>query len=201
MKKIVIFIIGLFILPGIVYGKEIKVTFSACVDGDTASFIYNKKIEKFRFLAIDTPESTNKIEPYGKEASNYTCTRLKNAKEITVEFDPDSSEKDKYGRYLAWIFVDGSLLQEDIIEEGYAEVAYLYGDYKYTKDLQAKEKIAKDEKLNIWSNYEEEKDEPLILITILGIIIILCIFSKKFRNKIIRKTKTKIKNEIKKMNN
>ena len=53
-------------------GKRFEVTLDKCVDGDTAWFNVDGKKTKVRFLYIDTPESTNEIEPYGKEASEYT---------------------------------------------------------------------------------------------------------------------------------
>ena len=43
------------------------------------------------------------------------------------------------------------LLQQKLVEEGYAEVKYLYGDYKYTNQLQKSEKEAKAKKSKIWS--------------------------------------------------
>lgn len=49
------------------------------------------------------------------------------------------------------MFVDDELLQEQLIQKGYAKVAYLYGDYKYTGRLQEAEKKAKAERLGIWS--------------------------------------------------
>ena len=51
-------------------------------------------------MGIDTPETvhTQKEEqPYGQEASNYTKTRLENGDKIELEYDSNSSEKDKYG--------------------------------------------------------------------------------------------------------
>ncbi|MDL2211800.1 thermonuclease family protein [Erysipelotrichaceae bacterium OttesenSCG-928-M19] len=99
----------------------------SCVDGDTATF---SKIGKTRFLFIDTPESTTKVEPYGKKAAYFTCDKLKNAKQIVYEFD--GPEKDRYDRSLAWIFVDGELLQELIAKEGYVKKYYDYkANYKY----------------------------------------------------------------------
>jgi len=47
---------------------------------------------------------------------------------------------------------DKELLQEKLVSKGYAKVAYLYGDYKYTKKLQKIEQKAKDNKVGIWSN-------------------------------------------------
>ncbi|MED3764087.1 hypothetical protein P4494_08370 [Ureibacillus terrenus] len=58
-------------------GKKYQATLSRCVDGDTAYFTVNGKTYYTRFLFVDTPESTKTVEPYGKEASQYTCSRLK----------------------------------------------------------------------------------------------------------------------------
>ena len=67
--------------------EKIQVTLEKCVDGDTARFVYKKSNIKARFLAIDTPESvhpTKKVEPFGKEASKYTCDMLSNAKKNSL---------------------------------------------------------------------------------------------------------------------
>ena len=132
--------------------KEVKL--SKCVDGDTARFILNKEEIKARFLAIDTPESvhpTKGVEPYGKEASEYTCNALKNAKKITIEYDSGSDKTDKYKRHLVWVYVDYVLLQKTLIEKGYAKVTYLYGKYQYTDELKDVEEKAKASKKGIWS--------------------------------------------------
>ena len=63
---------------------------------------------------------------------------------------------DKYDRLLVWVFVDGNLLQKDLVENGYAKVAYLYGDYKYTKELEKVQELASANNLGIWN--ETEKD-------------------------------------------
>lgn len=138
-----------------------EVTLAKCVDGDTARFNINGEVKSTRFIAIDTPESVHpkkKVEPYGKEASNYTCNKLKNAKKIVLEYDENSTKTDKYDRIIAWVFVDDELLQEDLVTKGYAKVAYLYGDYKYTTQLKEKEQIAKNKKLRIWSSNTNTND-------------------------------------------
>lgn len=133
------------------------VSFYECVDGDTAKLKLNNQIIKVRFLAIDTPETkhpTKKEEPYGKEASDFTCKQLKSAKKITIEYDSNSDKYDKYDRHLVWIFVDDNLLQKLLIKEGLAEVDYLYDDYKYTDILLEEEKYAKENKVGLWSEEE-----------------------------------------------
>jgi len=133
-----------------------KVTLSKCVDGDTAKFVMSDGVVKTaRFLAIDTPESvhpTKEVEAYGKEASEYTCNLLENAKSLKVEYDKASEKEDKYGRILVWVYADDKMVQESLLEQGLAKVAYLYENYEYTTSLQKIESIAKEKKIGIWSD-------------------------------------------------
>lgn len=126
-----------------------KVSFYKCSDGDTATFIINGEKKKVRFLAIDTPE-VDKNELFSKEASEYTCNALKSAKEIYLEYDSNSDKEDKYGRVLAFIHVDGKLLEKELIERGYAKVAYIYGDYEHVEELKKEEEIARNKQIGIW---------------------------------------------------
>lgn len=131
-----------------------KVTFSKCVDGDTIKVEINGKVNTVRLLAVDTPESvhpTKGVEYYGKEASDYTCNLITNAKKIELEYDKNSDKKDKYDRVLAWVWIDDTLLQDELIKNGYAEVAYLYGDYKYTNTLKDHQAVAEASRIGIWN--------------------------------------------------
>lgn len=146
--------------PSCVLEQETKevVTLVSCVDGDTATFKTKDGSYKTRFLAVDTPETkhpTKGVQPFGKEASDYTCNALKKAEKIELEYDDNSDKYDKYDRLLAWVFVDGRLLQQELIQKGLGEVAYLYDDYKYTPLLEEAQKKAKEEKVGKWQ--EESK--------------------------------------------
>ena len=140
-----------------------KVTFSKCSDGDTARFIINGEEKKVRFLAIDTPEVDSddfKMQKYGKEASDYTCNALKNAKEIYLEYDGNSDKEDKYGRILAFVHIDGILLEKKLIEQGLAKVYYIYGDYAHVDELRKIEDETRNKKVGMWSeNIPEIKEE------------------------------------------
>lgn len=197
MKKFILIIFILFFNIN-VNAKEI-VTLNKCVDGDTAWFNLNNEKIKARFLAIDTPESTNRIDPYGKEASEFTCNLLKSAKKIEIEYDDNSDKFDKYDRHLVWVFVDDELLQNIIVKEGYADVKYLYGDYKYTSILQESLKEAKENNLNMWKSEQNDNYQNIyISIIIILVIIIFYILNKSFRKKINKKLKTNIKKQLRK---
>ncbi len=134
--------------------ERIQVTYYASVDGDTAKFKLNDEIITVRFLGINTPETvstTKGEEPYGKEASSYTKEKLENANKIEIEYDKNASEKDKYDRYLAWIWIDDNLLQEGLVTNGFAETYMLQNNYRYAGVLQLAEEKAKENKIGIWS--------------------------------------------------
>lgn len=227
MKKI-FFIFLFFISVNVVKAEEIEVKFSDCVDGDTAKFIYKDEVITARFLAIDTPETvhpTKEEEKFGKEASEYTCKKIKEAKKIVLEYDDESDKLDKYNRHLVWVFVDDILLQKKLVEKGLASVTYLYGDYKYTDILEEAELKAEENKLGIWSieekNIEEDSttekkeenkktktetktnintifEEYKHYIILLGALIIVYAFNLKSKNKIKTKLKRQIKKDLKK---
>lgn len=160
MKKKIILLISIFFI-GInsIYAKE-NVNFLDCVDGDTIKVILDNKKYTIRMLAVDTPESvhpTKGIEYYGKEASEYTCNLVKNAKKLEIEYDDNSDKTDKYDRLLVWVFVDDKLLQKELVSNGYAKVAYLYGNYKYTKELEDAQELVSAKNIGIWN--EEAKNK------------------------------------------
>lgn len=165
MRKILLFIVSLFLINiNFVYAKE-TVKYAACVDGDTIKVFINDEEKIVRLLAIDTPESVKpetEVEYYGKEASEYTCKKIKKAKKIELEYDENSEKVDKYDRLLAWVFVDGKLLQIDLVEKGYAEVAYLYNDYKYTDILQEKQELTSAKGIGIWNTKAKDEYEKNI---------------------------------------
>ncbi|GGI42004.1 thermonuclease family protein [Mammaliicoccus stepanovicii] len=133
---------------------RIPVTLSKTVDGDTARFIINDKEESFRFLLIDTPETKHPRlgkQPFGEEASNRTSSLLQNATNIEVEYDV-GQRKDKYQRHLVYVYVDGEMLNNILVREGLAKVAYVYPpNTRYLDELELSQSKAKQENLGIWS--------------------------------------------------
>ena len=95
-------------------------------DGDTAIFEVDlgfrfKFTEPFRFASINTPELHSQdplVRVKANEAKQYVIDRLGNAKSIILKTIKDSQEK--YGRYLAYVMVDGANLNEELVTKGYA---------------------------------------------------------------------------------
>ncbi len=141
-------------------GYEI-VEFRSLSDGDTATFVVGGMPIACRFLAIDTPEinsSTTGMEPWAMTAKNYTKEKLQNAEIIILEMDENSDIFDNYDRLLAWVWVDGELLNYKLVEEGLAYVKYLYGDYRYTPAFIKIESSVQKQKIKIWGEEDPSFD-------------------------------------------
>ena len=203
MKKYLLAIISIFFLLTTNVSAKETVKFSKCIDGDTFKVKINNEDVKVRMLAVDAPETAKDGKPadyYADEAAEYTCNRLKKAKKIQLEYDDKSDKTDKYGRYLAWVFVDGSLLEEELVSGGYAKVAYLYSDYKYADSLKEKQEIASAKNLGIWdteaafkydsssskettNEVKNEKNENIEVVIVVIIFLIITFITKLFKKK------------------
>lgn len=108
------------------------------VDGDTFVIDYNGKEEKVRLIGIDTPESVHpdadRNTAAGLTASDYTKSLL-NGKSVELEFDVQ--QRDKYGRLLAYAYVDSYMLNKKLLQDGYAVVATYPPNVKYVEEFKA----------------------------------------------------------------
>lgn len=96
------------------------------------------------------------MQPFGPEASQFAKETLE-GKEVELEFDV--SERDKYGRLLAYVWIDGKMFNEMLLEKGLARVAYVFApNTKYVDRFYEIQKKAQKEGIGIWSieNYVQE---------------------------------------------
>ena len=141
---------------------KIKVTVHGFVDGDTTHFnvpesMVESGILKARYLAINTPESTGKIEEWGKKASKFTREKLSQATSIIIESDDANLNLDSTGgRYLMWVWYRTSETEEyrnlniEILQNGLA-IASSTANNRYGTVAMAALNYAKEQKLNIYS--------------------------------------------------
>ena len=143
-----------------------EVTVKTYIDGDTTHFYFpgntfEDGVMKARYLAINTPESTGRIEEWGKKASQFTREKLEAATSIIVESDNESWNADSTGgRYLVWIWyktaemTDYRNLNVEILQNGLA-IASNSANNRYGETCMAALNQAKAEALYVHSN---EKD-------------------------------------------
>ena len=89
---------------------KLPVAVKTFVDGDTTHFIVPESVDpsgvlKARYIACNAPESTGKIEEWGKAASRFTREKLEGAEEILIESDSNAWNPDSTStRYLVWVW-------------------------------------------------------------------------------------------------
>lgn len=122
-------------------------TCTRVVDGDT---IVVEAIGKVRLIGVDTPETVHPQKPveyFGKEASNFT-KRMVEGKKVRLEYD--WQRKDRYGRVLAYVYMeDGTFLNAELIKQGYGH-AYTKYPFKYLEEFRKYEKEARENKMGLW---------------------------------------------------
>lgn len=123
------------------------------VDGDTIVVTKGDETFKVRLIGVDTPESVHpnkeKNTEFGKIASNYTKEKLLN-KEVKLELDVQ--EKDKYGRALAYVYIDGVMFNKMLLESGMAQIATYPPNVKYVEEFKEIEQRARNNKVGLWSD-------------------------------------------------
>ncbi len=144
--------------------KQEEVTVKQFIDGDTVHF-HSKEMStgvlKARFLAVNTPESTGKIEEFGKTAAAFTKEKLSAAESIIIESDTNKWDADSTGgRYLVWIWyktkgaTEYRNLNIELLQEGLA-IASSSSNNRYGTTCAAAIDQAKSQKLNVHSGQKD----------------------------------------------
>ncbi len=126
------------------YGRVVDV-----YDGDT---VLLKDGRRIRYLGMDTPETAKPwdpvADPYADEAKEYNYKRVM-GKKVGLIYGPE--RKDHYGRTLAYIIVDGSCVNAELVRRGLARL-FVAGRYMKFKNWFLKaEAEAKKNHLGLWS--------------------------------------------------
>jgi len=132
-----------------------QVIVTKVTDGDTIHVLLNGRDTTIRIIGIDTPETVDPRKPVqcmGKAASDRAKVLLSN-KTVVLESDPTQGDKDKYGRLLRYVFIDGS---DDYglgaILEGFAHEYTYNAPYKYQSDYKKAEKSAMKAMIGLWAD-------------------------------------------------
>jgi endonuclease YncB( thermonuclease family) len=111
-------------------------------DGDTITVLKDKTPVKIRLYGIDCPEKGG--QAFGKKARQFTSKMVFRK---LVEIKP--VDKDRYGRTVAWVYVDGKNLCEELVING---LAWHYKRYSSDQKLADLENRARKGRVGLWSD-------------------------------------------------
>jgi endonuclease YncB( thermonuclease family) len=127
------------------------------VDGDTIKTIVFGKVETIRLIGIDTPETVHPgeaVECLGPNASQ--AARVLRSRLVMLEADPSQGDRDRYGRLLRYVFLDGRNFNRYLIAEGFAHEYTYDGPYKDQAEFKAAERQARATGKGLWSSCPAE---------------------------------------------
>jgi micrococcal nuclease len=126
-------------------------TVVSTVDGDTIVVQFaDGRQETVRLLGVDTPEThhpTKPVECFGPEASAYTQARLL-GRRVTLERDAEA--RDLYGRFLAYVTVDGARFNDELLRLGYARLLVIPPNGAHGRVMLAAELDAQHARRGMW---------------------------------------------------
>lgn len=122
------------------------------IDGDTIVVGPNEKV---RLIGVDTPETVHPkkaVECFGRDAKQFTRDAIE-GKPVRLVFDQVNERtrhKDKYGRTLAYAYLDdGRMLNRELIRQGYAH-AYTRFRFRFLVEFLELERDARTQSIGLW---------------------------------------------------
>ena len=136
---------------------ESQAVVSRVIDGDTIDFTIGGETRRVRLLLVDTPEVHGGEECYGPEASAYVSSLLPEGSEVRLE--RDVTDVDFFGRLLRYVYLaDGRMLNELLVEGGYATVYPFGSDVLHEQRLRDAEDRAREAGAGLWTACEAADD-------------------------------------------
>jgi micrococcal nuclease len=126
------------------------------IDGDTVEAVFRGTVLVVRLIGIDTPETVapgQAVMCYGPEATRFTRSRLEGRR---VNLELDVERVDRYGRTLAYVWVDGELFNEVLVERGYASVTTYPPNVRYVERFVAAQRRAREAGRGFWGACADE---------------------------------------------
>lgn len=104
--------------------------------------------EKIRLLRINTPE---RDEP-GCERATAALMALVAGGRVELEWEKPQAERDEYGRLLAYVWAGETLVNVELVRQGFTRFFTKYGTGRYADLFRAAEDEARTAKRGLWTD-------------------------------------------------
>lgn len=130
-------------------GALVQAVVKRVIDGDTIELTDGKKV---RYIGMDTPETVHPEKPvqcFGKEASEENKRLVEGQ---TIRLEKDVSETDRYGRLLRYVYLDGIMVNDTLVRQGFAYASTYPPDVKYQDQFSTAQKEARENMRGLWKS-------------------------------------------------
>ena len=136
---------------GPLVGRVVRV-----VDGDTIKVRLDGRIERVRYIGMDTPESVKPGTPVQCFAKKASAENERLVGDREVRLVPDAEERDRYGRLLAYVYPasGGPMVNEVLVRRGYARPLTIPPNVSHAERFAALARQARSAGRGLWSACE-----------------------------------------------
>ncbi len=145
-------LLALLPAPAAPQGDSATLQVVRVIDGDTIRVccVFGDQVT-VRYIGVDTPETHHPmkgVEHYGMEAAEAN-RKLVDGKTVRMEFDVQ--QFDKYGRILAYVYLeDGTFVNAWLVENGYAMVMTVPPNVKHQELFLKLQREAREAGRGLW---------------------------------------------------
>ena len=131
-------------------GVTIEGTVVRVVDGDTIHVQLADRVEKVRYIGVDSPEIHHPVkgeEPGGREAATVNRGLVEGRR---VRLELDVRTRDRWGRLLAYVWVGDTMINAELIRLGYAHVMTVPPNVRYQELFVKLQREAREAERGLW---------------------------------------------------
>ena len=121
------------------------------VDGDTIHVRLGDRVEKVRYIGVNTPEvhHPQKGEEPGGRAAAAVNRDLVSGRHVRLELDVQS--RDRYGRLLAYVWVEDTMVNAELVRRGFAQVMTVPPNLRHQALFLKLQREAREAGRGLWS--------------------------------------------------
>jgi endonuclease YncB( thermonuclease family) len=134
---------------------DVRTSKTCVIDGDTIAVLVDGKIEKVRYIGMDTPETVHPTKPVGYCGHEASAMNKKMVEGKPVRLEYDVERRDKYGRLLAYVFVSDEhgkeiFVNTDLVRAGMARAYPFEPNVRHARQFATLELEARNKSLGMW---------------------------------------------------
>jgi micrococcal nuclease len=137
--------------------EAVEGTVVRVVDGDTIHVRVGIRVEKVRYIGVNTPELHHPRkgeEPGGREAATLNRTLVDGRR---VRLETDVQTRDRYGRLLAYVWVGETMVNAELVRRGYAQVMTIPPNVRHQALFLTLQREARDADRGLWRRTGAER--------------------------------------------
>src|SRR6266550_4066772 len=141
-----------FVVSAQPQGSAVRAIVIRLIDCDTIEVRIGDKIERVRYIGINTPEIHHPIRgpELCSEAAKTVKAELVVEKNVLLVFD--TQQRDRDGRLLAYVYVGDQFINAELVRAGYAEVVTFPPNVRHREEFVSLQREARLAKRGLWSD-------------------------------------------------